>query len=170
LKPREHKPALRISEGSDLPLSGTALAELMRAVLSKGVPFRFRAKGWSMSPFLRDGDVITISPLGGAVPGVGEVVAFVHREANKPVVHRIIARRGADCLIRGDNLPGAGDGLVPRGNILGRVARVDRDGRKVWLGLGPERFLIAFLSRVGLLFPARERLMTLIRPFLKRSR
>ena len=45
-----------------LSLSGEALIELMRAVLARGLPFRFAARGFSMAPFIRDGDVISVSP------------------------------------------------------------------------------------------------------------
>ena len=38
------------------------VAELMTAVLTRGVPFRFQASGVSMSPFIHDNDVITIAP------------------------------------------------------------------------------------------------------------
>ena len=58
--------------GSDLPLSGAAMLGLLEGVLSRGVPFRFRAGGSSMAPFIRDGDVISVSPLRGDSPGVGK--------------------------------------------------------------------------------------------------
>ena len=77
-------PGSSSSRPQDLPLSGQALLDLMRAVLAKGVPFRFCARGWSMAPFIRDGDVITVSPLRQSLPGVGEVVAFVRPEDRQP--------------------------------------------------------------------------------------
>ena len=169
MRPQQRlRPSVYSLRGSDLPLSAEALLELMRGVLARGVPLRFRAKGWSMAPFIRDGDVISVAPLGPALPGLGEVVAFVHPEIGKLVVHRVVARRGGGLLIQGDNLPGAADGLVPRENLLGRVTAVQRGGRKVWLGLGPERFLIALLSRVGLLATLRGWVGPLLRS-LKRS-
>jgi hypothetical protein len=36
-------------------------------------------------------------------------------------------------------------------DLLGRVTRVERGGRRVRLGLGLERLAIAWLSRIGLL-------------------
>ncbi|MEA3438827.1 MAG: hypothetical protein U9R58_00935 [Chloroflexota bacterium] len=57
------KPAVYTTFASELALSGEALRELMREVLSKGVPVRFRARGWSMEPFIRNGDLICVSPL-----------------------------------------------------------------------------------------------------------
>jgi hypothetical protein len=50
--------------GSELFLTGPVFIELLHATLAKGVPFPFRARGSSMHPFIKDGDVITVSPLG----------------------------------------------------------------------------------------------------------
>ena len=102
-----------------------------------------------MSPFIRDDDVITLSPLGGDPPRLGEVVAFVSPYTERLTVHRIVRRRGDSYLIQGDRAPES-DGLVPSYHILGRVTKVERNGKEVLLGLGSERLLIAFLSRQGI--------------------
>jgi hypothetical protein len=149
---RFENPRLFVVKAEERALSGAALLELMRAVLARGVPFRFCARGWSMAPFIRDGDVITVSPL-LARPGVGEVVAFVRPGAGNLVVHRVVGRRGLAVLIQGDSAPELPDGLVPRDNLLGRVTRIERQGRDVWLGLGAERYAIAWLSRSRRLVP-----------------
>jgi hypothetical protein len=142
--------------GGHLPLSGEALLELMQAVISKGVPFRFCARGWSMAPFINDLDTITVSPLGSKKTGVGEVFAYVHPFNGKLIVHRAVAKADAGLLFRGDGVPDVFDGVVPFENLLGRVTRIERKGRQVWLGLGPERYLIAVISRLGLLIPLRR--------------
>jgi len=160
-------PRLVVVTAAELPLSGQGLQDLMRAVLAKGVPFRFCARGWSMTPFIRNGDVITVSPLRGALPEVGEVVAFVRPGSTKPVVHRVIARRGTASWIQGDSVPDHADGIIPAENILGRVTRVERSGRQVWLGLGPERYLIAWLSRARLLIPLRDLLPSWLKSLLR---
>jgi len=165
---RPPEPSLVITKDEELSLSGDALIGLMQAVLARDAPFRFRAKGWSMSPFIRDGDVITIVPLNNALPRLGDVVAFIHPKMNKLVVHRVIGTRNGACIVQGDNVPGLVDGVIAQTSILGRVTRVQRNGRHIWPGLGPERYLIAFLSRAGLLVPLRVRLAGLARPFLHR--
>ena len=135
-------------DGRELALSGVELAELVRGVGERGAPVRFRARGLSMSPFIKDGDVVTVSPLPQATPGLGRVIAFAHPVTGELVVHRAIGRRGDDCLTRGDRAARP-DALVPRANILGHVTRVERDGRSLRLGLGPGRFALALLSRMG---------------------
>jgi ribosomal protein S18 acetylase RimI-like enzyme len=146
-----------IQQIEDRPISGPALLELLRAVLDQGAPFRFQAPGFSMAPFIRDGDVVTIAPLNGRAPRVGEVVAFVQPARGRLALHRVIARRGATWLIRGDNSPEP-DGLIPRENILGVVTRMERDGRTVRLGLGGEGRLIAWLNARDWLLPLKTKL------------
>jgi hypothetical protein len=153
----------------ELPLSGPALLDLMLVVLAKGLPIRFCARGWSMAPFIRDGDVITVAPLQPAFPAIGEVVAFVLPETGSLVVHRVIARRGAAVLLQGDNGLGYQDGFIPLESLLGRVKRIERNGRRVWLGLGPERYWIAWLSRNQLLIPIRDWFACWLMPFYRRS-
>jgi len=159
------KPSLLIKRQEELPLSGTAFVTLLRAVLDRGVAFRFRATGFSMSPFIRNGDVLTVSPLSGR-PRLGDVVAFVKQETGGLAIHRVVATSAEGCLIKGDN-SSRHDGHVSEANILGRIAKVERNGKKILLGLGPERYLIGVLARKGLLIPLflpiPRRLKTLLR-------
>jgi hypothetical protein len=121
-------------------------------VLERGVPFRFEARGASMAPFIRSGDVVTLAPLSGGVVRRGDVVAFADA-AGALVVHRVVSRGAHGYQIRADG-GGVADGLVPASSLLGVVTRVERGGRRVGAGLGPERGLIALLSRFGVLAPA----------------
>jgi len=127
-------------------LSGTKLLALARAVLERGASFRFRAVGTSMVPFIRSGDVLTLSPLRGRQPRVGDVIAFVHPVTGRMAVHRVVCARQAAYLLRGDAVLEP-DGWIRLEDILGRVTRIERDGRRVRLGLGVERFGIAWLRR-----------------------
>jgi phage repressor protein C with HTH and peptisase S24 domain len=140
----------------------------MTAVLAKGRAFRFRARGWSMAPFIHDGDVICVSPLQEKPPGVGEVVAYIQPACEKLVVHRLVRRRGNDWLILGDNTPEATGERVPDANLIGRVTRIERGGKKVRLGLGPERYLIALFSRTGTILPVLTRMRQVYKEWLQR--
>lgn len=135
-----------------LSVPGPALAEILRATLAEGMPLRFRARGFSMDPFIRDDDVITVSPLADHSPSPGDVVAFVQENAERLLVHRVIRVKESSYVIKGDNSAGA-DGLIPGSNILGWVKKVERNNQRVFLGFGPERVLIAFLSGLGLMVP-----------------
>ena len=155
--------------GRELPLSGSAMIELLHAVLDKGLPFRFRATGFSMSPFIKNDDVITVRSMGSDAPRLGEVVAFRHPASQRLVVHRVVESGVETCRIRGDAIS-EDDGSVPRSNILGRVASVERNGKPVRLGMGPERAFIAFLTRSGLFLRVIIPIWMIIRPIVRPNR
>jgi signal peptidase I len=142
------------------------LPGLVKEILSKGAECRFQAKGHSMSPFIKDGDIVTISPLTNSSPGLGDVVAFNRPENENLIIHRVVEKRNNDYYVRGDNLPEA-DGLVQARDILGYVNKVERNGKNVRVGLGPERFLIALLNRKGLLIPLLSPIRKVIRSFIR---
>jgi hypothetical protein len=101
-----------------------------------------------MTPFIRNGDVVTLEPLLGRRPTLGEVVALA--PGGRLLVHRVVGWDRGQALCRGDVAAGV-DPLASPDELLGRVTRVERGGRRVRLGQGIERVPIAWLSRVGLL-------------------
>lgn len=136
---------------STLSLSNPQLIDLLQAVLEKGKCFRFEAKGASMSPFIKNQDVITIAPLPPATIANGDVIAFRCPDTDKLIVHRAVKRTASRSIItKGDNLDRA-DGTIPYENLLGIVTAIERAGRQHRLGLGPEKYLLAWLSRNALL-------------------
>lgn len=152
MRSNECKPALVEGGGGKTSFSGPVLSELLRAVLDKGVPFRFRANGFSMSPFIRDGDVVTVSPLFDVTPHLGDVVAVIQPGTGRLVLHRVVGKKSSYYITKGDNIAKE-DGLVSTENILGFVTKVERKGERVAVGFGPERILIAILNRRGFLAP-----------------
>lgn len=146
------KPSLLIKNQSEKTFTGQALADLLVAVLEKGVPFRFRAKGFSMSPMIRDGDVITVYPSDEKKFRVGDVVAVFYAAYEKLVVHRLIGRKNDFFMVKGDNNAEV-DGLVSPDKILGKIQRIERNGKRIRLGVGKEGMLIAWLMRMGLYLP-----------------
>ncbi|HLD47920.1 MAG TPA: hypothetical protein VJA64_08850 [Desulfobaccales bacterium] len=162
------KPSLYAVPGGVHALSGKALEEFLRAVLAKGASFRFEARGLSMHPFIKDQEVITISPVQRSRLYCGDVVAFCHPETGRLTVHRIVKKNAQDFLLRGDNCPEA-DGLIPAASLLGRVTEVRGKNRIRRLGLGPERFFLALLSRYALLQPILNRIHQVLGPVLRRN-
>lgn len=156
------------TDGGELSLSGLGLAELLTAILEKGKEFRFRARGSSMWPFLKSGDLITVSPLTAKRPGLGDVVVFLRPSSGRPVVHRIVGKKDGSYLIKGDNTAEY-DGLMEEKDILGRITLVERGERRISYSLGPTRFLIAGMSRSGLLPYLRPVKKKIVRFFKRRS-
>jgi len=145
-------------------LPSAAFMELMASTLDRKAVFRFSAPGYSMTPFIRDGDAVSI---GRGRVRYGDVVAFVKPIQGKLAVHRIVHVSRAGYLIKGDNSTEA-DGRVPASSIIGRVVRVDHDGKQVRLGLGIERIAIAWLSRHGWLTPLVGTARRFLKPVAKR--
>jgi hypothetical protein len=141
-------------------------AQLMTAVLDQGKPIRFNAKGVSMSPFIKDGDTVTIAPIGRRRPVLGDVLAFNHPERGELLVHRVVARKADRYLMKADHGRHP-DGWISPGDVIGLLAAVQRGEQRVWLGLGCEKWLIAQLSRQDLLMPAVRFLWRLTPAFLK---
>ncbi len=142
------------------------LPELVMEVLSKGVECRFQAKGYSMSPFIKDGDMTTISPVFGSLPRLGDVIAFIHPRTEKLLIHRVVWKSGDVYLVKGENALEP-DGLIKKENVLGLVTKVERKGKRIFLGLGPERFLIALLTRTNLLRPVLRLVWGVFRPIAR---
>ena len=155
--------------GEELALSGRDLGALLEGVIGRGLPFRFRATGSSMAPFIRDGDIVTVSPIKDRPPRPGDVVAFARPGSQKLIVHRVVRRQEAGWLIKGDSCAVA-EGPIPKENVLGRVTRVERDGRRVLVGLGPERLLIPWLLHHQRLFSTLRAVWRSARRIIRRGR
>ena len=133
----------------EFSLSNGLMVELMQATFSKGACFRFQAKGFSMLPFIWDNDMVTLSPFCFSANDIGKSVACVCPTGENFIVHRIVARKGDNYLIKGDNCSGA-DYFIDKNNILGYVTAIERNHKSVFFVLGSERIVIAFLSRRGM--------------------
>ncbi len=152
-----------VRTGDEARLSGETLRGLLVDVLARGVSFRFRAGGFSMSPFIRDGDVLTVVPVDGR-PRRGDIAAYIRPMSGALAVHRIVGRRKGDFILKGDNERGWD--LVPESGLLGLVNRVERKGGEVRAGKA-DALLVAVLSRWGFLprlYQAARKIKAAIRP------
>lgn len=138
-----------VVEGKEISLSNQVITELLKVTLERRLPFRFKVKGFSMTPFIKDGDVVTIYPLSNATVTLGMCVAFIS-ESGRLAIHRIIGRRAGLYIIKGDNSSMI-DGYFTQENILGYVSVIERNSKNFYPGLGREREVIAVLSRMRLL-------------------
>ena len=115
---------------SEFRLESDGFESLVDEVLSKGDNLRFRARGISMQPFIRDGDILEIKPNGGVFFCTTDIVLCKIPKGNL-VAHRIVGIKpgeGRDKLIiQGDAL-GIPDGYIDPGDVLGKVVAVIRDG------------------------------------------
>ena len=99
---------------------------------------------------------------------MGDVVAILHGPSGRLLVHRVVERRGAAVVIKGDNCR-VPDGEFPGAAVIGRVACIERRGRPVGGGLGAERALVAAASRTGALLPLTSLARRVARPRRRRE-
>jgi signal peptidase I len=104
---------------------------LSQAILESGNSLRFRARGWSMHPFIQDGDLLTIAPVGKGSVKRGDVVLYATDE-NRLMVHRVISpskKSDVMMLIKGDSCLGSPERVTPR-EVLGKLILIEREGTK----------------------------------------
>jgi hypothetical protein len=100
-----------------------------------------------MAPVARPGDAFVIAPPGRRGPTFGDVVAVV--AGSRAVVHRIVGRRGALYLTKGDASPHF-DSPARREDVLGLVRAVEKsDGRVLPLDSTRGRLAGAALASVS---------------------
>ena len=106
--------------------------DIASGFLFKGVSVRFHASGWSMRPYVQDGDIVKVSPVGTLPVKRGDIVLYSTAD-DRLIAHRIIKkikRNGATTfLIKGDATL-SGPENVDGHHVLGKVVEIERHGRK----------------------------------------
>jgi len=120
-----------------------AFSELSAEILHAGKAVRFRARGSSMQPLVRDGDILLIEPLDTGPLQLGEIV-LCNQRAGSVVVHRVVRRQtspdGVRYTIQGDQVEKA-DGTLSLAKIHGRLVSLERAGKVIHLQGLPASFL-----------------------------
>src|SRR5437762_2830473 len=106
-----------------------------------------RTHGASMQPWVRSKDIALIRRISIENVRCGDVVLF--RRENHLFVHRIVEKRGslnaAQLLSKGDAHP-TSDGVVQEQELLGRVMRIYRNGRRIDLD-APRQLALGQIGR-----------------------
>jgi signal peptidase len=121
---------------ASMPCTSAAFAELSAEILQAGMALRFQARGTSMLPLVRDGDVVLVRPVDPDELRVGDVV-LCRSHPGRIVVHRVVKvlanSAGVRYTVQGDQLTRP-DGRLPAAQIYGRVASIERDGATIDVG------------------------------------
>lgn len=151
--------------------SAQEIGEIVKEVLGYGADFRFQARGWSMAPFIRDGDILTISRLKNSRIKIGQIVAVVDPERKRMMVHRIVRRKGRHYVVKGDNLLSS-DGSFSSYEILGVVTKIERGNRVIFPKWTLGQYLIACFSRnrVGMKIISEGRRLARLGRIIKKMR
>ncbi len=127
----------------EVNLTSNDIADLSSQIVLNGGSFCFKARGWSMYPFIRDGDVLTIQQADPSALRTGDVI-FYRIHNNRTVAHRIVSKKYRNnhvmLFVRGDSMFGS-DGWIQSEQIIGQVTSLQR-GQKVM------RLTRGFLNRI----------------------
>jgi signal peptidase len=133
----------------DTSLSENNLASLATEILTNGHTLRFRARGGSMRPFIRAGDILEIQPWSGETLRRGDVILYIYQD-NRLMVHRIVRmafENGSEVITtQGDAFLYPDDPVFPA-RVLGYVTAIEREGRHIQIDKG-------FLRRMALFWLA----------------
>jgi len=114
-------------------LANPDFCRLARCLIAEGMNVRLKARGHSMQPWIRAGDLITVAPSDPAQLKRGDVIVF-ESAAGRLIIHRLVAVRAGEAgltfVTRGD-AGAANDPPFGVGRIVGRVIEVWRGGRRV---------------------------------------
>ena len=117
---------------NNILLNNTDFLKLCDSISKKDASIRFQAKGFSMRPFIQDGDLITVSPLRNSSGRVGDVVLYKTAD-DRVIAHRVILKTIKDnrteFFIKGDASFGQPE-KVDTKRVLGRITVIERNGRK----------------------------------------
>jgi hypothetical protein len=124
-------------------------SELLEETLNCGHSIRFRSPGNSMYPTIRNGDILTVTPIGTASITIGDIILYRHKSG--VTAHRVMHtlkqsennsrsapqgsqnRSSSETLhffLRGDAAL-VFDDPVSADQILGKVTHVEREGRRI---------------------------------------
>jgi signal peptidase len=148
-----------------LSLSGTDLGALAAEILEGGSALRFRAHGASMRPFIRDGDVIEVQPVGAAPIRRGDVV-LCRNGGGRVVAHRVIQvgqESGRVAVVTQGDALARPDRLIFQEQVLGRVVAVERGGRRIRLDVAPQQLMGVLWIRLSPLGGWLYRLLAALR-------
>ncbi len=119
---------------------------IAQEVLGRGRILRFKAKGGSMSPFIRNGDVVEVVPAKGKI-NLGDIILYRSSYGN-PVVHRVIQRNKESIITKGDSVPSSDEPILSE-QVLGRVVAVEKNGWRMRLDSPMVRLLNILLALIS---------------------
>lgn len=105
--------------------------ELASDVLRSCGRLNLKVTGWSMLPVICPGDTLELERTNRHELSTGDIVLF--GRYRRLFAHRIVKGSGRSIHTRGDALPYS-DPVVAENELLGRVACIVRDGRRIHPG------------------------------------
>ncbi len=128
--------------------------ELWCMALRDGHTMQYKALGWSMWPFIRNGSILTVKPKERIA--IGDVILYKSRGAL--IAHRVIGRQRVNgrsvFVTKGDNLSGK-DAPVDASELLGKVVIVESEKKRIQMDRLLRKFLNYAIAVASPLFLSR---------------
>ncbi len=103
-----------------------------------------------MFPFIKDGDILTISPYKGLNPEIGDIAAFFNSITNKLTIHRIIGIADKKYMAKGDCCF-RNDGYQMKHHLIGTVTDIKGSSNKAIFSIHPKiKKIIALFSIINI--------------------
>jgi len=149
----------KIPEKSEiLNLKKEDFTSLAQDVLGRGKTLRFKAKGGSMSPFIRNGDIVKVVPFEGNI-NLGDVV-FYRSSYGNAIIHRVIRKDKKRLITKGDSVASSDQPVLSK-QVMGRVVSIEKNGWNIRLDRPMGRLLNVFLATISpfsfLIYPIGSR-------------
>ena len=131
-------------------------SDISMSILESKQKVTLKLNGYSMYPFIKPGDVGTISKCSISSLKAGEVIVFKHH--NHCIAHRLLKKQilnGNQLLIAKGDTSKKKDKPISEDMFIGRLAALSRNGRNIDLESKKRNitsFLIARTSKVNLPF------------------
>jgi signal peptidase len=108
-----------------IPCPSSPFTDVATGLLRQGYGVRFYAKGWSMYPTIKDGEMITVEPVVPSQVKRGDILLY--HNSRGVVAHRVVRLGGTFFILRGD-ASSTCDEPVEADQALGKVVSVERNG------------------------------------------
>ena len=136
-----------------------ASSELVADLLARNQSVQVRVRGQSMSPSIRDGDLLTIAPTDGRGLRLGDVL-FYRDDAGRLLCHRLLRKRGAGGTVvlglRGDAQTGPIEWVQPA-HLLGKAVLLGEAPHTIAIDSPRQRYRALIRSWAGY-WIARQRI------------
>src|SRR5713226_5518127 len=124
--------------------SSSAFRDLVSEMLASGLRFRFQARGRSMLPVIKDGEILHVAPVPPGKLKVGDIVLF--SEGTQLKAHRIVRRKQNSFRTRGDSGLEM-DNAIRGEQFMGRIVAKERAESGGVISLGGCRARLRFLAQ-----------------------
>ena len=128
----------------EISINAAEFKALAGDLLSRDKLIKFKASGFSMSPFIKNGDILEVQPNATSSIQIGDIILY-SKMSDILIAHRVVSideyQGERRFITQGDSLFTPDDG-VSSNQVLGQVMAVERSGRRIILNSTSGRIFV----------------------------